>query len=183
MTQAKVTQNLRRIWDDKKSEMKFTQVQAAKELGWTQSAISHYLNNFTDIGPQAIIKIANFLDVPPTDIDPDIIGQMANVERVPVLFNMSNKTKELADSVFFKNPQDAGLIKVDKAIKILDSDTVIPAGAFIEVDMADSFAPSWQKCYFVCSLKKRTSFVIAASDNLPKEAQILAQYRVISIRL
>ena len=133
MAQTKVPQNLRRIWDAKKSEMKFTQVQAAKELGWTQSAISHYLNNITDIGPQAIIKIANFLDVAPTDIDPDIVGQMPNVERIPILHNISDKSKKLNDSVFYKNSHQPALIRVDRATTVFGTDIQIARGLFAEV--------------------------------------------------
>ena len=47
--------NLRAIWEQKKIEMQFTQVEAAKELGWSQGAISHYLNNITALGPSAVI--------------------------------------------------------------------------------------------------------------------------------
>ena len=64
--------NLRKIWDAKKVQMRFTQVEAAKELGWSQGAISHYLNNITELRAPAIVKLANFLDVDPRDIDPDI---------------------------------------------------------------------------------------------------------------
>ncbi|MGB1973324.1 MAG: helix-turn-helix domain-containing protein [Vibrio toranzoniae] len=182
MAQTKVAQNLRRIWDAKKSEMKFTQVQAAKELGWTQSAISHYLNNITDIGPQAIIKIANFLDVAPTDIDPDIVGQMPNVERIPILHNISDKSKKLNESVFYKNSQQPALIKVDKATTVFGTDIQIAKGLFLEIDMSEGFVPDWQENYFVCKLKKRTSFVVASLDNMPPSSQITAKYRLISIR-
>jgi len=65
--------NLRAIWEKKKVEMQFTQVEAAKELGWSQGAISHYLNNITDLGPAAVIKFANFLEVDPRDIDPTVV--------------------------------------------------------------------------------------------------------------
>ena len=66
--------NLRAIWEQKKIEMQFTQVEAAKELGWSQGAISHYLNNITALGPSAVIKFANFLGVDPLDIDPEVKG-------------------------------------------------------------------------------------------------------------
>ena len=51
--------------------MKFTQVQAAEKLGWSQGAI-HYLNNITELGPAATIKFANFLGVDPEEIDPTV---------------------------------------------------------------------------------------------------------------
>lgn len=71
--------NLRKIWDKKKVEMRFTQVEAAKELGWSQGAISHYLNNITELRAQAVIKLANFLDVDPREIDPDIEENLPSV--------------------------------------------------------------------------------------------------------
>lgn len=64
--------NLRKIWNHKQNEMHFTQTDASKKLNWSQGAISHYLNNITDLGPAAVIKFANFLHVDPTEIDPNI---------------------------------------------------------------------------------------------------------------
>lgn len=52
--------------------MRFTQTEAAKDLGWSQGAISHYLTNITDLGPAAVVKFANFLNVDPLEIDPSI---------------------------------------------------------------------------------------------------------------
>ena len=62
--------NLRAIWDLKKSEIGITQTEAAKQLGWTQGALAQYLNNITELNPPAVIKLANFLGVCPRDIDP-----------------------------------------------------------------------------------------------------------------
>ena len=62
--------NLRKIWDIRKSEIGLTQTEAAKKLGWTQGAFAQYLNNITELNPPAVIKIANFLGVDPRDIDP-----------------------------------------------------------------------------------------------------------------
>lgn len=62
--------NLRKLWDKKKQSFEYTQTQAAKELGWTQGAFSQYLNALTDLNDSAIIKLANFLDVDPQEIDP-----------------------------------------------------------------------------------------------------------------
>jgi transcriptional regulator with XRE-family HTH domain len=60
--------------------MRFNQTGAAKELGWSQGAISHYLNNITELGPTAIVKFANFLDVDPTEIDPTIVSSCPTLE-------------------------------------------------------------------------------------------------------
>ena len=62
--------NLRAIWDLKKSEIGITQTEAAKQLGWTQGALAQYLNNITELNPPAVIKLANFLGVDPREIDP-----------------------------------------------------------------------------------------------------------------
>ena len=62
--------NLRKIWDLKKSEIGVTQTEAAKELGWTQGALAQYLNNITELNPPAVIKLANFLGIDPREIDP-----------------------------------------------------------------------------------------------------------------
>lgn len=96
----KPVQNLRRIWDKKKAEMNFTQVQAAKELGWSQGAISHYLNAITDLGPPAVIKLANFLGVAPTDIDPDVIKHLPNVQSYKVTRTATDLTKVINRTLY-----------------------------------------------------------------------------------
>ena len=65
-------QNLKRIWEDKAHELKFTQRQAAEKLDWSQGAISQYISGITELSVPAIVKMANFLGVSPQDIDPDI---------------------------------------------------------------------------------------------------------------
>jgi len=71
MTNLAVVENLQKLWKKKKEAFEYTQVQAAKELGWTQGAFSQYLNNLTELNDAAIIKLANFLDVDPNQIDPE----------------------------------------------------------------------------------------------------------------
>lgn len=105
--------NLRAIWDKKKVEMKFTQVEAAAELGWSQGAISHYLNNITDLGPAAVIKFANFLGVDPRDIDPNVIEHLPNVEKIVVRYDSSNLSKTIDKPHYVKNPPGAFWINVD----------------------------------------------------------------------
>ena len=64
--------NLRKIWDLRKSEIGITQTEAAKQLGWTQGALAQYLNNITELNPPAITKLANFLGVDPREIDSSV---------------------------------------------------------------------------------------------------------------
>lgn len=92
--------NLRAIWDKKKIEMKFTQVEAAAEIGWSQGAISHYLNNITDLGPAAVIKFANFLGVDPRDIDPNVVEHLPNVRTRIVKYDCTNLSKETNEKIY-----------------------------------------------------------------------------------
>ena len=82
--------NLRRIWNLKKSEMQITQAEAAKKLGWTQGAFSQYLNNLTSLNPAAVIKLANFLEVDPKEIDPDINEHLPNLHKIEIRYRLSN---------------------------------------------------------------------------------------------
>lgn len=107
-------ENLRRIWDIKKREMNITQVEAAAKLDWTQGAFSQYLNDITEMSPQTIIKLANFLDVPPTDIDPNIDSSLPNVSTKRVRYNMSNANKEIHDTISWNPKQEDFIIRIDK---------------------------------------------------------------------
>ena len=108
--------NLRRIWDQKKVEMRFTQVEAAKQLGWSQGAISHYLNNITELRAQATIKLANFLDVDPREIDPDIEPHLPSIIRHPVAYDASDMSKRLNEKFFTRSDEASIIVRlsVDK---------------------------------------------------------------------
>ena len=64
-------QNLRRIWAKYKEENKITQAEAAEKLGWKQSNFSHYIANINKLNPNTIFKLSVFLQVDPTEIDPN----------------------------------------------------------------------------------------------------------------
>lgn len=89
--------NLRKIWNHKQNEMHFTQTDASKKLNWSQGAISHYLNNITELGPAAVIKFANFLHVDPTEIDPNI-GEHLNIYKT---YKINVTVVPEADNYFF----------------------------------------------------------------------------------
>ena len=95
-------QNLRRIWESKKTEMQFNQVEAAKELGWSQGAISHYLNDITEMGPAAVVKLANFLNVDPTEIDPAVIAKLPSVRRIDITRNSHDMTHAVQDTQYLR---------------------------------------------------------------------------------
>jgi len=104
--------NLRKIWDQKKVEFRFTQVEAAKELGWSQGAISHYLNNITELRAPAIVKLANFLDVDPRDIDPDIEDSLPSVEKKTVAYDARDMTKRINEILISRREDSSILVKV-----------------------------------------------------------------------
>lgn len=104
--------NLRNIWNSKKLEMEFTQVTAAKDLGWSQGAISHYLNDLIELNPSAIIKFANFLDVDPREIDPEIEKDLPSVEKVPISFNALDMTKPIKEYKLDRKLDSSVLVRV-----------------------------------------------------------------------
>lgn len=103
--------NLRDLWEKKKRAFEYTQVKAAKELGWTQGAFSQYLNNFTDLNDQAIIKLANFLDVDPNEIDPEFDSRSAiRWRKLPspiqtLTRSPHTKTNKYSDNSVYTNAQ------------------------------------------------------------------------------
>ena len=97
--QEQIVKNLQRIWNVRKKEMEITQVEAAKKLNWTQGAFSQYLNAITEMSPQTVIKIANFLDVTPQEIDPNIDSALPNVESKEVRFNIDGPNLEFCKTV------------------------------------------------------------------------------------
>lgn len=83
--------NLRKIWDIRKSEIGVTQTEAAKKLGWTQGALAQYLNNITELNAPAVVKLANFLGVDPREIDPN-----ANFDNYPQYLSLpTGKNKQV----------------------------------------------------------------------------------------
>jgi transcriptional regulator with XRE-family HTH domain len=72
--------------------MQVNQSQAARELGWTQGALSQYLNNITDLNAAAVIKLANFLDVSPTDIDPTVEDILHKVESIEIRYHSTSRS-------------------------------------------------------------------------------------------
>ena len=103
--------NLRAIWDQKKAEMNFTQVEAAAKLGWTQSAVSHYLNAITELGPAAIIKFANFLGVDPVEIDPNVLEFLPNTRTRIIKYDASNLSKQINQKVYDNHPPSSFWVK------------------------------------------------------------------------
>lgn len=160
-------QNLRRIWEAKKVEMEFNQTEAAKELGWSQGAISHYLNAITELGTPAIVKLANFLNVDPVEIDPTIVSKLPNVRKINITMNSSDVTKSLEKVTYIRDDIDYIYVELDKDV-VLEGPKKI------------SFIPSFLKDVNVraklCSQKQYTTNQLIAV-RLKKEKRLRFYYK------
>jgi hypothetical protein len=58
-----------------------TQAWLAKEVGFGQSAFSHYLNGITPLGLDALVRICVVLRIDPMTISPRLYGNVALIER------------------------------------------------------------------------------------------------------
>lgn len=185
--------NLKRIWENKAHELKFTQRQAAKKLDWSQGAISQYLNGITELSPQAIVKMANFLGVAPHDIDPNLDpGSIPQKGYWPVLGNTSGAPTSIDRKLFNVIGMDQGLFCVDKAIeyqygsetKIIDVGinlVVVPAEKNYQVDAnADPNLPPLKPNVWLVVYKSKKPAKMFRQDDKPrtKNAKI---YRVRAI--
>jgi len=176
--------NLRKIWQQKKVEMHFTQVEAAKDLEWSQSAISHYLSNITDLGPAAIVKFANFLDVDPTEIDPDIEHKLPHVHKMVMDYNSDDMTRPIKDAVYTRKNSVSSYIQLGAKACIEDLD-----GNSIE-----RLSSTNMKCVAqICAISKYPSAKIVAvriknekqlrfylKTDMPKQSKISKVWAVVS---
>ena len=137
--------NLRSIWDKKKVEMKFTQVEAAKELGWTQGAISHYLNDITELGPAAVVKFANFLGVDPTEIDPNIVEHLPNYRLYEVKCDTSNmNSRSKAERLYVPTTPSTFMVRVKEPTALIYGNHHIPLSenVLVKMDNIENFPTS-----------------------------------------
>ena len=181
-TKSAVVKNLRRIWDSKKLEIQFTQVTAAKELGWSQGAISHYLNSITELNPAAIIKLANFLDVDPRDIDPNIEPSLPSVRTIAVKYSAKDMTKALSKTVMDRTLTSSFTVE-------------IPDEPSYEEFYTSASTLNGMKCYarlcktldkkhpnmFAVRLKGKKSLSFYTPETLPDSNKLHALWSVVSI--
>lgn len=179
--------NLRKIWDQKKHEMQVTQIEAAAKLGWTQGAFSQYLNGITELGPSAVIKLANFLSVDPTDIDPNIADGLPHVKRVDVRYTISNANKILNESSGYNLLIGDHIfrIKVDKDLGtepfLIQKGTMITVVAENALDYLPKntdFEP-----YYIVQQKKKVEFEMFPASKLPPKSVIKKKYILLSVNL
>ena len=122
-------QNLRRIWQAKKVEMGINQTEAAEKLGWSQSAFSQYLNNYTELNTEAVTKLANFFGVAPDEIDPKIGKKLPKHSKVTFLH--PGKKNTLNIQVNRGEMEYAILLKKETVIPWRDSRFIAPTGTVL----------------------------------------------------
>lgn len=151
-------QNLRRIWDKKKSNLKLTQDAAAEKLGFTtQGAVSHYLNGYTPLNTDAVLKFAALLEVQPDDIRPDI-GSLLGSAVAPTADGLSDIGREFV----------TWLIGQYKEGSLTDPDILVLKGRAEQ--MAESRAkPEPIKTFRANDLRKRQSNFEGKDRRQPKE--------------
>lgn len=185
-----VVKNLRKIWDSKKLEIKFTQVTAAKDLGWSQGAISHYLNDITELNAAAVIKFANFLDVDPREIDPDIEPSLPSVQNKEIKYNAKDMTKainktlsdrSLASSILVKVPNEGAysvFYLTNPKSPFSDTDTVDRLECYIRLcKPSDLIKPK----FYAARLKGKKNLRFYSRTSLPDKALIHSMWSVVSI--
>jgi len=178
-------QNLRKIWDTKRLEMQFTQVQAAKDLNWTQGAISHYLNAQTELNPAAIIKLANFLDVDPIDIDPSIEKDLPNVQSYKVAFDASDVTKRVKKTHYSKFDPDSEWVSIKKSNsgKVEGTNKVLLAPAWPYECMIQLCKPTALKNpkMWAVRLKQEKHLRFYYPQDLPPVGNIQTKWAVVNV--
>lgn len=184
--------NLRKIWDAKKAEMKFTQTEAAAELGWSQGAISHYLNDITTLGPSAIIKFANFLEVDPRDIDPSVAEHLPNTRKLVVVYDSGNANKRIDEAFYVHQPEDAFYVRVQPGMLQyragLDPRPYGPKGLkwFEGLGVPDMYLlvcplkSQPQPTQFLIQLKNKKHFDLYFSNAVPPKSKIKKQLAILA---
>jgi len=175
-------QNLRKIWDKKRIEMRFTQVEAAETLGWSQGAISHYLNNITDLGPAAVIKFANFLNVDPAEIDPGITEFLPNIRTRIIKYDASNLTTPMNQKFYDKNPKSAFWVRIEgESWTDLTGDQQRSIGGapwHVRVCPVPDFP---EARLFLVQLKTKKEAKLYRAEALPNKSSISKQYSILEL--
>ena len=185
-----VVKNLRKIWDSKKLEIKFTQVTAAKDLGWSQGAISHYLNEITELNAAAVIKFANFLDVDPREIDPDIEPSLPSVQNKEIKYNAKDMTKAVNKTLSDRSLASSILVKVPNEGAYSVFYLTTPKNLFSNADTVDQLECYIRLCkpsdlikpkFYAVRLKKKKNLRFYSRTSLPDKALIHSMWSVVSI--
>lgn len=85
------------LWMAKKERERITQDDANATLGWSPSSFGQYINARIPMGLEATIKIADFLGVKPSELDPEITPAAETIRRpgsaadIPELFRQLDR--------------------------------------------------------------------------------------------
>lgn len=164
--------NLKKIWDLKKKEMRFTQVEAAKDLDWTQGAISHYLNGITQLNPAAVIKFANFLGVPAVEIDPNIVEHLPNTQKIRIYGDTTNVSKRVTKNIYIKQNPNTKWLEVDPKTPVYDEDGLHEWKMGDTVIKVSPIKESPNTPYLLVEFKTSKPTGIYHRDTLPAEKNI-----------
>lgn len=170
--------NLRKIWEAKKVELRFTQVEAAKDLGWSQGAISHYLNNITELRAPAIVKLANFLDIDPRDIDPDIEDSLPSVKKITVAYDATDMSKRIDKTLFSRRDDSSILVKIPKQKPFENHFTIDTIYSDCYVRLVPPSELRNPKSY-AARLKKEKKLTFFAPNELPSSSKIHTLWSVV----
>lgn len=95
--------NLRILYQKYTDRTKLTQTQFAALAGWTQGAVSQYLNGITPLNPRAILTFAQLLEVHPNEIDPSFIVEQTRATALDMKFN-NKGIVEIRSSITNRKP-------------------------------------------------------------------------------
>lgn len=182
-------QNLRKIWASKKVEMHVNQSEAATELGWSQGAISHYLNNQTPLGALAVVKLANFLDVDPVEIDPEIVSKLPNVRKLQIANKSDDMSKSSPAIVYSRDDIKSFYVELIGATAIENYPDIIINGSLTTQTTtqmrgyARLCVPEAYTGNSLCAvrLKKEKALRWYTKDDIPEPSLIHTMWAVISM--
>ena len=156
--------------------METNQSDAAEELGWSQSAFSQYLNNYTELNVAAVTKLANFLGVDPIEIDPDLDKKLPKHSKVS--FIHGEKKDKLDIQVNRGEMQYAILLKKETVIPWRNSRFIAPTGTVLlcgkpKINSAGPFA---------FTKKGKTTLTISKKQPERNTVQFLYSINYISLK-
>lgn len=169
--------------------MEITQVEAAKKLNWTQGAFSQYLNAITEMSPHTVIKIANFLDVTPQEIDPNIDNALPNVESKTVKFGIGNPNLELTGKVNWDTKVNDFCVEITEDCNIICDNglrrewQMFQGMLLVCVDMLNGkkeYVPrmSSNQVFYLVQEKGSSEFVLFTEQRVPANSKLDKKFLV-----
>jgi len=191
-SQTEIACNLKRIWNIRKKEMKVTQALAATQLNWTQGALSQYLNGITVMSFQTIIKLANYLDVHPTEIDPNIAKSLPSVATKEVRYSTNDPNLILDESIVWPEESCKFFIRVDKEYLIeVDEGAGRPWQAFEGmlfkcIDVLDDISfkqarMSTNRPFYLVQKEGSDEFVIFSEGSAPPNDKLVKKFLILDL--